>query len=268
MAGYELGIIGGGRMGEAIIRSLIDAVVCSRQAMVISDPDSRRRMSMANDLRLICVPDNKIPAACRQVLLAVESRVMPAVLEEIAPVVSEDTLIISIAPDISTQFIDDALGGLGRIVRVAPNAPVLTGAGMSAICAGPRAEESDLKRARKIFAACGKTAVVDEKFIGAAEAISSCGPAYLFYLAEAMIQAGTDEGLDPEIAKLLTEQTFIGAAKMLAESTERPEILRMRTTSPGSAAQRAAATLDAGGVSAAFVSAVRSAAEKSRELEK
>ena len=82
MSGYELGIIGGGRMAEAIIRGLIDSVVCSRNTMVISDPDSGRRMSLSNNLRLVCVPDNRIPAACKCVLLAVETRVMKEVLEE------------------------------------------------------------------------------------------------------------------------------------------------------------------------------------------
>ncbi len=126
-------------MAEAIVRGLIDSVVCSRNTMVISDPDPTRRQSLSNNLRLVCVPDNRIPAACQCVLLAVETRVMKQVLEEIAPIVAEEALVISIAPDISTQFLDEALGRRGHIVRAVPNTPVLVGAGMSALCAGPRA---------------------------------------------------------------------------------------------------------------------------------
>ena len=235
--------------------------------MVISDPDSSRRMSLSNDLRLICVPDNRIPAACKCVLLAVETRVMKEVLEEIAPIVREEALVISIATDISTQFLDEALGRRGHIVRVVPNTPVLAGAGMSALCAGPRARPEDLKRAQRIFATCGKTVIVNEKMVSAVTAVSRCGPAYLFYLAEAMIQAGVTEGLDRETAKTLTEQVCMGAAKMLSKSTERPAVLRMRATSPGGATQQAVAALDADGVKESLVSAVRAAAAKSRELE-
>ena len=268
MAGYELGIIGGGRMAEAIIRSLIDSVICSRNTMVISDPDSSRRQSLSNDLRLVCVPDNRIPGSCQCVLLAVEARVMKQVLEEISPIIRDDALVISIAPGINTEFLDEALGRRGHIVRVIPNTPVLIRAGMSAVCAGPRASSEDLKRTRRIFATCGKTAIVDEKLAGAVEAVSRCGPAYLFYLAEAMIQAGVTEGLDRETAKTLTEQACLGAAQMLSESDERPEILRMRATSPEGTTQQAMTALDADGVRESLVSAVRAAAGKSRELEK
>lgn len=267
MAGYELGIIGGGRMAEAIIRSLIDSVICSRHTMVISDPDPTRRQSLSNNLRLVCVPDNRIPASCQCVLLAVESRVMAEVLEEIAPIVREDALVISIAPDISTQYLDKALGQRGRIVRVVPNTPVLVRAGMSALCAGPRARPEDLRRAGRIFSACGRTAIVDEKLASAVEAVSRCGPAYLFYLAEAMIQAGVTEGLDRETAKTLTEQACLGAATMLSQGDERPEVLRMRATDPAGTTQQATTALDADGVKEALVSAVRAAAAKSRELE-
>ncbi|MCP4378354.1 MAG: pyrroline-5-carboxylate reductase [bacterium] len=267
MAGYDFGIIGGGRMSEAIVRALIDSVICSRHTMVISDPDSNRRTSLSNDLRLVCVPDNRIPARCQCILLAVESRIMGQVLEEIAPFVSGDTLVISIAPDISTEFMDKALGMRGHIVRAIPNAPLLVRAGMTAVCAGPRATSSDIKHAQRIFSACGRTVIVDEKLAGAVESVSRCGPAYLFYLAEAMIQAGVTEGLDRETAKTLTEQACLGAAKMLSESTERPDILRMQTTRPGGPTQQAISSLDTDSVRESLVSAVRAAADKSRNIE-
>jgi len=268
VSSYELGIIGGGRMAEAIIRGLIDSVICSRHTMVISDPDSTRRQSLSNDLRLVCVPNNRIPASCQCVLLAVETRVMKHVLEEIAPIVPEEALVISIAPDISTRFLDKALGQRGHLVRVIPNTPLLVGAGMSALCTGPRATPADLKRAGRIFGTCGRTVIVDEKLAGAVEAVSRCGPAYLFYLAEAMAQAGVTEGLDWETAKILTEQACLGAATMLSRSDERPGILRMRATNPGSSTQQATSALDADGVKESLVSAVRAAAARSRELEK
>jgi len=262
MAGYELGIIGGGRMAEAIIHGLIDSIVLSRNIIVISDPDPARRQHLANEMRLVCVPQNTTPAACPCVLLTVKPRVMGKVLREIAPTVRKDALVISIAAGVTTQFLDEGLGRRGHIVRVMPNTPILIGAGMSVLCAGPRADEHDLKHAEKIFAACGKTVIVDEGMMDAAAAVSESGPAYLIYLVEAMIQAGINEGLTWEIARALAIQTCFGAAKLLSESKERPDVLRMQLTEPGSPTQRATETLDAAGVKESLIAAVRAAARE------
>jgi len=247
-------------MAEAIIHGLIDSIVLSRNIMVISDPDPSRRQHLANEMRLVCVPDNRTPARCSCVLLAVKPQVMGKVLDQIAPTVRTDALVISVAAGITTQFLDERLGQRGHIVRVLPNTPALIGAGMSALCAGPRADGSDLKRAEKIFAACGKTVTVDEAMMDAVAAVSQSGPAYLLYLVEAMIQAGVSEGLTREIAESLAAQTCLGTAKLLTQSTERPDVLRMQLTRPGSATERATDALDAAGVKNSLISAVRTAA--------
>jgi pyrroline-5-carboxylate reductase len=139
---------------------------------------------------------------------------------------------------------------------------------MSAVAAGPRAAEDELRWTEQLFASCGRVVRVAEPMIDAVTAVSGSGPAYFFYLAEAMIAAGVAEGLPAETAALLARQTAVGAAKLLSESGEAPETLRARVTSPNGTTQRAIETMDAAGVKAALVHAIRAAAERSRELGK
>lgn len=255
-------------MAEAVLRGVIRGNILSCNAIVASDPLFERRQKLVYDLGISCDADNAAPAACPRVLLAVKPQAMAGVLDNIAPVLRDDALVISIAAGITTCFLDSRLGGRGRIVRVMPNTPMLVGAGVSAVAAGPRAESDDIRWAQNLFAASGKTIIVCEDLMDAVTAVSGSGPAYFFYLIEAMIEAGTAEGLDPDAAAMLATQTCMGAAKLLMETGEPPEGLRARVTSPGGTTQRAMEILEAGGVKQKIIDAVRAAAERSRELGK
>jgi len=266
MAEYQFGVIGAGNMAEALLRGVIRSNVMSHNSIVASDPLFDRRQHMTMQLGVTSVADNLTPAACSRVLLAVKPQVMPDLLGEISPAVRDDTMIISIAAGITTSFIDARLGGCGRIVRVMPNTAMLVGAGLAAVAAGPRSTGEDVTWTEKLFAACGNTCQVPEELMDAVTAVSGSGPAYFFYLIEAMIAAGVAEGLDPETAASLARHTCLGAARLLIETGEPPEGLRARVTSPGGTTQRAIETLEAAGVKDAFVRAVRAAAGRSREL--
>lgn len=266
MPEYQLGVIGAGNMAEAILRGVLRSSVLSHSVIAASDPDLSRRQLLTRELGIECVGDNRSAAGCPRVLLAVKPQVMGAVLAEIAPAVGEDATVISIAAGITTSFLDEKLGGRGRLVRVMPNTPMLVGAGMTALAAGPRADDSDLRWAEHLFSASGETCVVDEPLIDAVTAVSGSGPAYFFYLIEAMIAAGVAEGLLPDVAAQLALQACKGAAALLAETSDAPEVLRARVTSPGGTTQRAIETLDAAGVKARLTEAVRAAAARSREL--
>jgi len=266
MAEYQFGVIGAGNMAEALLRGVIGSNVMSHNSIVASDPLFERRQHMTRQLGVTSVADNLTPAACPRVLLAVKPQVMGDLLEEIAPAVRDDTTVISIAAGITSSFIDARLAGRGRIVRVMPNAPMLVGAGLAAVAAGPRATGEDVKWTEKLFAACGSSCQVPEELMDAVTAVSGSGPAYFFYLVEAMIAAGVAEGLDPDTAASLAKQTCSGAARLLIETGEPPEGLRARVTSPGGTTQRAIETLEAAGVRDALIRAVRAAARRSREL--
>ena len=268
MAEYQLGIVGAGNMAEAILRGVIGGNVLTRNAIVVSEPILERRKHLTNAIGVTCVAENSTPAACRRVLLAVKPQVIGEVLDGIAPAVGQDATVISIAAGITTSFIDSRLGRRGHVVRVMPNTPMLVGCGIAAIAAGPRATQEDLQWTQKLFAASGRTVVVAEEMMDAVTAVSGSGPAYFFYLIEAMIAAGVAEGLDPEVAAMLAVQTCCGAAKLLTETQEPPEGLRARVTSPGGTTQRAIETLEAAGVKAKLIEAVRAAAQRSRELGK
>jgi pyrroline-5-carboxylate reductase len=190
------------------------------------------------------------------------------VLDEIKPVVKEDATIISIAAGVTTAFIDERLEGKGRIIRVMPNTPMLVGAGMSAIAAGPRATNEDVHWTQRLFSASGLTVVVDEAMIDAVTAVSGSGPAYFFYLIEAMTAAGVAEGLDPSVAEMLATRTCLGAGQLLASTHKSPEDLRKQVTTPGGTTQAAIETMEAAGVKEALTKAVRAAAARSRELGK
>ncbi|MFP3938109.1 MAG: pyrroline-5-carboxylate reductase [Phycisphaerae bacterium] len=266
MANVQLGVIGAGNMAEAMVRGAISAGVLQSGEIMAADPDESRRRLFRDELGAEASADNAVVAASRRVLLAVKPQQIAGVLESISPHVADDATVISIAAGVGTSAIDVGLGGKGRIVRVMPNTAMLAGAGMSAVAPGPRAAEEDLSWTRRLLESAGQAVTVTEDMMDAVTAVSGSGPAYFFYLIEAMVAAGVAEGLEPDTAALLARQTCAGAAKLLEETGESPQTLRDRVTSPGGTTQKAIETLDAAGVKGSLISAVRAAAARSREL--
>lgn len=268
MAKYELGVIGCGNMAEAILRGVVRSGFLPKEAIVASDVAAARRDLLAGQLGVATVEANDLPAACPHLLLAVKPQKMAEVLAGIAAKVRPDATVITIAAGIATATLDQRLAGRGKLIRVMPNTPMLVGCGMSAIAAGPRAGQAEMKWAQQLFAACGKTVIVEESMIDAVTAVSGSGPAYFFYLAEAMIAAGVAEGLAPDVARTLAIETCLGSGKLMAESADPIETLRARVTSPNGTTQRAIETMEAAGAKEVLVRAVRAAAVRSRELGK
>jgi len=265
MSEYQLGIIGAGNMAEAIVRGVIQAGVLPPDQIIAADPSEQRR-AVFERIGTDVTDNNATPAAQPRVLLAVKPQMMDDVLEGIADSTRPDAVIISIAAGVPTARLDAALGGKGRIVRVMPNTPMLVGAGVSALCPGPRADDEDMTWVEALLSASGRVLRVDESDMDAVTAVSGSGPAYFFYLAEAMITAGIEEGLSPAAAALLAGATCRGAGEMLLGSDESAGELRAKVTSPGGTTQRAIETMDAENVQVALTRAVRAAAERSREL--
>ncbi len=268
MSDYQLGVIGCGNMSEALLGGVIGGNFMPHNIVVASDPDFKRRKHFTRRFGITATEDNRTPAACPRVLLAVKPQVLAGVLDEIAPVVEERAVIISIAAGITTEFIDSRLGGRGCIVRVMPNTPMLVGAGLAAMAPGPRAEKEHTRWVEKMLSTCARTVAVDEKLMDIVTAVSGSGPAYFFYLIEAVISAGVAEGLDQDVARMLAVETCSGAVRMLVETGEPPEGLRARVTSPGGTTEKAVEILDAAGVKETLIKAIRAAAQRSRELGK
>ena len=265
---YKLGVIGAGHMGEALLRGVIKANCLPHNSIVAYDPVRKREQVLAMEFGILCAENNTIPGSGPHVVLAVKPQVMPDVLAEIRPVVREDATIMSIAAGITTAYIDEHLGGKGHIVRIMPNTPIMVGAGVAAVARGPRAPPEDVHWAQRLFASGGLSVVMEESLMDAVTGLSGTGPAYLFYLVEAMVAAAEAEGMDPDVAEMLATQTCIGAARLLSQTKQRPEELRAAVATPGGTTERAMNILDESGVKQKIIDAVRGATQRSRELGK
>jgi pyrroline-5-carboxylate reductase len=175
-------------------------------------------------------------------------------------------LVVSIAAGVTTGRIERELGGKVRVVRVMPNTPSLVGAGAAALAKGTHATDDDLAAAESIFGAVGISARVEEKLLDTVTAVSGSGPAYVFYVTEAMIKAGVAAGLDESLAKKLAVQTVYGAGKLLMESGEEPASLRRKVTSPGGTTEAALKVMSERKLEEIFAEAIKAAEKRSREL--
>jgi pyrroline-5-carboxylate reductase len=266
---YELGIIGAGNMAEAIVRGVLKAGVFKPDQLIASDISAARRDLYEKELGIRAVPDNADAARdAKRVLLSVKPQMMPAALASIGQVLPPTALVISIAAGTSAAFIEKNLGrGIAwRVVRTMPNTPMLVGQGMVGIAAGTHATPEDLKDARRIFESAASVVEVSEERIHAVTAISGSGPAYFFYLVEQMIKAGIDLGLEPAQARELAVKTCVGAGQMLAGSTDTPEELRRKVTSPGGTTQAAITHMESANVGPTVIAAIKKADQRSREL--
>ncbi len=207
MPGMELVVIGGGNMGEALLKGVVRAKVLPPAAVMLAEPVERRRDLLSRELGIAAAAEVAAAAGAERFVLAVKPQQMEAACRNLRAALPDSALVISIAAGISTAYLANALGKSARIIRAMPNTPILVGAGCTAIAAGPGATEQDLNFAQRLFAAGGATQLVDEAAMDAVTAVSGSGPAYFFYLIEAMMEAGIAEGLPGEGALKLACQT-------------------------------------------------------------
>lgn len=264
---YTLGFLGAGNMAEAIARAAIDKAIVTPGAMIASDPSPERR-AVFQAMGIKTTADNAgVISEAEQLLLAVKPQVMEAAASDIAAHGNDDQILISIMAGIGSAKLCAAIGKPRRVVRVMPNTPLMAGAGMAGIALGAHAREGDDALAMSIFSAAGEAVSVDEDAIDAITAISGSGPAYVFYLAEAMQEAAAQLGLGAH-AGLLVEQTIFGAAKLLKQSADTPAELRRKVTSPGGTTEAAINHMESNAVRDAIVSAIKAAHARSIELGK
>jgi pyrroline-5-carboxylate reductase len=265
-----LGFIGAGNMAGSLISGLI-ADGYPPGAIWVSDIDEDRLKATATRFGVRTTGDNTTVVAHSNVLvLAVKPQVMHALALEIGPSVrARGVLIVSIAAGVGVQSLDRWLGGGTAIVRCMPNMPALVNTGATALHANSRVSREQRDWAEKLMRSVGLTVWVDdESLINAVTALSGSGPAYFFLLMEAMEAAATKLGLDAHTARLLAQQTALGAAKVAIESEESPRELRLRVTSPGGTTERAIATLEQAGFRAEIQEAMFAAEARAVELSK
>ncbi|MDQ6781969.1 MAG: pyrroline-5-carboxylate reductase [Actinomycetota bacterium] len=267
-------VIGGGRMGEALVAGLLaqaDGVpqrTAAPASIVVVETSAERRaqLSAADGLagRFPAVTVASEPPAGCQVILAVKPDVVQAACEQLAAV--GVTRVLCVAAGVTLARLETWLGHPVPVVRAMPNTPALVGAGASAIAGGTHAGPDDLAWAEAILGSVGTVVRVAEGLLDGVTGLSGSGPAYVFLLAEAMIDAGVLVGLPRSTAYALTVQTVLGAARMLAESGQSPEVLRAGVTSPGGTTAAGLRALETASLRSAVLDAVSAAAERAGEL--
>ena len=261
-----IAIFGAGVMGEALLSGLLRGGRTPDQIVITER--RRERASELTDRYGVRVLDNLSAAGEAEVLiLVVKPQDMSALLAEIGDVVRPGTLVVSLAAGVRTTDIAAALPEGTPVVRAMPNTPALVDQGMAALSRGnEHVDDAAMDRAMDLLSACGKALEVPESYLDAVTAISGSGPAYVFYVVEAMIEAGVVLGLPRATATELSVQTLFGAATMIRQTGTHPTVLREQVTSPGGTTAAALRTLDDHKVRAAFISAIEAAAERSSQL--
>ena len=258
-------VLGAGVMGETLLSGLLRAGRPVDRLLV-----SERRPERVDELREkygVRVLDNAAAAAAAEVVvLVVKPQDMSAVLDEIRDSLVPGTLVVSLAAGITTAFLEHRLPEGTPVVRVMPNTPALVDEGMAAISPGAHCDEAHLGQAEALLRSCGRVVRLPEQHQDAVTAVSGSGPAYVFYVVEAMIEAGVLLGLPRTTSTELVVQTLYGAATMLRETGVHPTVLREQVSSPAGTTIAALRELDDHRVRAAFLTAMEAARDRSREL--
>jgi pyrroline-5-carboxylate reductase len=261
-----IAVLGAGQMGEALISGLLRAGVVSPPEIVAAARRSGRAQQLrdAHDIAVVSAADAADRA--ETLVITVKPQDMSALLAEIKPGTGSGKLIISVAAGITTAFIGRALDAPVPVVRVMSNTPVLVDEAMSVISPGEHATEEHLHRAEELLRPVGKVLRIPESQQDAATALSGSGPAYVYFLVEAMVDAGILLGMPRSNALEMVKQAVYGAATMLRDSGEHPVLLREAVTSPGGTTINAIRELEKHGVRAAVLAAIEAARDRGREL--
>ena len=265
----RLVIVGFGNVGQAIVRGAIASGIAAPSEIGALDADPVR-LAEARAMGLRAV-DALAIAEAELVVLAVKPQNFPAVAAALGAIAATGPLVISVMAGVRSASIRSALGGAARVVRVMPNTPAAVRRGITAIASDSGLSEPDVVRAEQLFASVGVTARVPESLFDAVTAVSGSGPAFLFRFLEAWIFASEEIGLPPETARILARETLIGAAALLDETGEEPEVLRAKVTSKGGTTAAGMLRLDdtaarAGGLDALMVETLKSARDRGAEL--
>lgn len=269
MKDKKIGIIGCGNMGEALF-SRLSKVMEKSVSLMVSELDAARRAAIQEKHKIIVEIDNNyLVKYCDVIILAVKPQDLENVLrQEICCGISEKKLLISIAAGITTKYIESTVGDRIPVVRAMPNMPAVIGEAVTAICAGSGAAKKDVELARQIFSTIGDVVEVEEKDMDTVTAISGSGPAYFFYLIEALGEAAVKLGLAKETAKELAIKTAVGSSKLLDGLKEDPAVLRKKVTSKGGTTEAALKVFDKKKLKKIVEEAATAARERSKELSK
>lgn len=248
-------------MGTALAQGLLAAGIVGATDLIVVEVDKNRREQLAEILPGVTITDSLVH--CSSAVIAVKPPDAPTAAA--SAVTAGATRIVSIAAGVTLVALESVCGSGIAVIRSMPNTPALVGEGVTALTGGSSTSDADLEWAETVLGAVGLVVRVPEAQLDAITGVTGSGPAYLFLVAEALIDAATAVGLDRTQADELVRQLFVGSAALLARGDD-PAVLRARVTSPGGTTAAGIAALEAAGVREAFRSAVQAATARSREL--
>lgn len=269
----SLAFLGAGSMGGAILRGVVASGIPVDGGIVATNRTAEKAATLdgLHGVRAVALADTSsgntdAAASARIVLVGVKPAMVPDLLREVAPVLREDAIVVSLAAGVTLATFAEGLGDDARVIRSMPNTPSMVGKGVTGLAPGAGVSGDDLAIVRRLFELVGAVIEVPEDKIDALSTISGSGPAYVFLLIEELTKAAIGKGFTEADARLMVEQTFIGATALLESSGEEPAELRRRVTSPKGTTERAVAVLQDAGLDEVFARATDAALARAKEM--
>jgi pyrroline-5-carboxylate reductase len=262
----KIGFIGVGNMGSAMLKGILSAGLASKDEVIASCRSEQSQKRVSDALGITVTLDNKAAADADVVFIAVKPAQVDEVASQIRETLHEEQLVISVAAGYDLKKLHFALGTDTHIIRTMPNTPAMVGEAMSALCTDMLVTDEEKEKALELFNSFGKAEFVDEKLMDAVTGVSGSSPAFIYMIIEAMADAAVAEGMPRKQAYTFAAQSVLGSAKMVLETGKHPGELKDAVTSPGGTTIAGVAALEKDGMRAAMIDAVRTAAQRSREM--
>ena len=261
-------VLGAGNIGAALIGGILKGGVADREHLLATDLNAERVQEIAERFSIaVTIGGNREAVqAAEVIILAVKPYTLPGVLVEIRDVLRDDQILISVAAAVPIALIEKLIARRLPIFRAMPNIPVVVDEGATAVTSNGVGTAEQRRLVENILAAVGYVVFVEEEMMHAVTALSGSGPAYIYMVIEALIEGGLKMGLSRAIATRLTEQTVLGAAKLVRETGLHPAILKDQVITPGGVTISAIHELEKHGLRSMLISAIETATAKSRHL--
>jgi pyrroline-5-carboxylate reductase len=270
----KLAVLGAGKLGGILLRAYLQQGLFASNRVVATVKHTERAAALAKEVGIAVTTDNRQAVKGADiVLLTIKPQTVAEVLQQIAPEIGAESLLVSVAASVPTAFVEQQLGAASggkhdnvAVVRAMPNTPASVGCGMTAICRGAHAAPEHLEIARSMFDAVGRTIVLDEKHMDAVTGLSASGPAFAYIILESLAEAGVKVGLPRDVATLLAAQTMKGAASVALETGDHPALLKDAVTTPAGCTIDGILELEEGKLRVTLIKAVVKATSRAGEL--
>ena len=264
---YKLGIIGAGKIGEALLSGAFAKNMFKPEEVILSVRTESHRQDLESRLKVKATLDNRLVAGSSGiVILAVKPKAIVDILNTISDSLQPGTLVISTAAGVSLDLIESRLPGFVTVIRSMPNLAVAVGEGMTVLSCGKNASESQIAAAEGLFGVVGRVKTLEEQHMDAVTGLSGSGPAYIYIVIEALADGGVKMGLPRDVAIEMAAQTVLGAARTVLVTGEHPAKLKDQVTTPAGVTIDGIMELEEGGLRVTLIKAVVKATERARQL--